>query len=65
MIIESEASVHSLNHVPLLFINISYVKLSDSHGRRPVDGFSDCSLTSGEGKRRNEFVEWHVAWLAE
>ena len=19
----------------------------------------------GEGKRRNEFVEWHVAWLAE
>ena len=22
-------------------------------------------LVSGEGKRRNEFVEWHVAWLAE
>ena len=20
---------------------------------------------SGEGKRRNEFAEWHVAWLAE
>ena len=20
---------------------------------------------NGEGKRRNEFVEWHVAWLAE
>ena len=19
----------------------------------------------GEGKRRNEFAEWHVAWLAE
>ena len=22
-------------------------------------------LVSGEGKRRNEFVEWHVAWFAE
>ena len=22
-------------------------------------------LKSGEGKRRNEFAEWHVAWLAE
>ena len=22
-------------------------------------------LRSGEGKRRNEFAEWHVAWLAE
>ena len=20
---------------------------------------------NGEGKRRNEFAEWHVAWLAE
>ena len=20
---------------------------------------------TGEGKRRNEFAEWHVAWLAE
>ena len=23
------------------------------------------SLLFGEGKKRNEFVEWHVAWLAE
>ena len=22
-------------------------------------------LQFGEGKRRNEFAEWHVAWLAE
>ena len=22
------------------------------------------SLEIGEGKRRNEFAEWHVAWLA-
>ena len=22
-------------------------------------------IFSGEGKRRNEFAEWHVAWLAE
>ena len=22
-------------------------------------------LLPGEGKRRNEFAEWHVAWLAE
>ena len=22
-------------------------------------------ISCGEGKRRNEFVEWHVAWLAE
>ena len=23
------------------------------------------SLQTGEGKRRHEFAEWHVAWLAE
>ena len=23
------------------------------------------AINFGEGKRRNEFVEWHVAWLAE
>ena len=23
------------------------------------------ALSCGEGKRRNEFAEWHVAWLAE
>ena len=23
------------------------------------------TLKTGEGKRRNEFAEWHVAWLAE
>ena len=22
-------------------------------------------VSPGEGKRRNEFAEWHVAWLAE
>ena len=22
-------------------------------------------LTDGEGKRRKEFAEWHVVWLAE
>ena len=22
-------------------------------------------ISTGEGKKRNEFVEWHVAWLAE
>ena len=22
-------------------------------------------MVSGEGKRRNEFAEWHMAWLAE
>ena len=22
-------------------------------------------VSSGEGKRQNEFAEWHVAWLAE
>ena len=24
-----------------------------------------CRGDSGEGNRRNEFAEWHVAWLAE
>ena len=27
--------------------------------------FSNVKLDYGEGKRRNEFAEWHVAWLAE
>ena len=35
------------------------------------DSFSKClifkmrSFGFGEGKRQNEFAEWHVAWLAE
>ena len=26
---------------------------------------SESRVGCGEGKRRNEFAEWHVAWLAE
>ena len=25
----------------------------------------DIATSSGEGKRLNEFAEWHVVWLAE
>ena len=28
-----------------------------------LTGFS--GILYGEGKRRNEFVQWHVAWFAE
>ena len=30
-------------------------------------GANQCTSSRlfGEGKRRNEFAEWHVAWLAE
>ena len=31
----------------------------------PRDIYSDRLKNNGEGKRRNEFAEWHVAWLAE
>ena len=27
--------------------------------------FTFLTSLTGEGKRRNEFAEWHVAWLAE
>ena len=27
--------------------------------------FSNQDIRLGEGNRRNEFAEWHVAWLAE
>ena len=27
--------------------------------------FSSLGTKYGEGKRRNEFLEWYVAWLAE
>ena len=26
---------------------------------------AESKVKTGEGKRRNEFAEWHVAWLAE
>ena len=34
----------------------------DAYHRR--DNNND-TAGNGEGKRQNEFVEWHVAWLAE
>ena len=33
-----------------------------SHGKKSE---SKSAKHHGEGKRRNEFAEWHVAWLAE
>ena len=32
--------------------------------KRPSVNY-DYTIKFGEGKRRNEFAEWHVAWLAE
>ena len=31
----------------------------------PPFTLTDLLWPNGEGKRRNEFAEWHVAWLAE
>ena len=31
----------------------------------PVHWFGQYQVNFGESKRRNEFAEWHVAWLAE
>jgi len=31
---------------------------------KTIDSLLD-THNSGEGKRRNEFAEWHVVWLAE
>ena len=30
-----------------------------------IDSGAELFMYFGEGKRRNEFAEWHVAWLAE
>ena len=38
---------------------------SSSTSRRNSVSFFKTGFHSGEGKRRNEFAEWHVAWLAE
>ena len=35
------------------------------HSMARVSGNSCNPFVTGEGTRRNEFVEWHVAWLAE
>ena len=45
----------------LVTISLSWLRKSRAHN---VNLCFKCIL-SGEGKRRNEFAEWHVAWLAE
>ena len=35
-------------------------KKKNTHTKKKTD-----KRKTGEGKRRNEFAEWHVAWFAE
>ena len=35
------------------------------HGLTPLEKCDFNDFETGEGKGRNEFAEWHVAWLAE
>ena len=44
-------------------LNVSLVSLCDSFDDSTA--FALFKQPIGEGKRRNEFAEWHVAWLAE
>ena len=44
-------------------LNVSLVSLSDSFDA--LIAFVIFIQSIGEGKRGNEFAEWHVAWLAE
>ena len=53
-----------LDHIPY---NVSYLTRTEYlEIRKACVGLEDCpTYFSGEGKRRNEFAEWHLASLVE